>query len=53
MTIDQIKSLLNNKLTDLQNRLNIATLTGNIEDVVSLDIEINETKNTLEKLQII
>lgn len=50
MNIDTIKTLLNNKLTSLQNRLNSATLNGEIEEVISIELEIEETTDALTKL---
>lgn len=50
MTIDTIKELLSNKLKNLETQLNSATLSGNISDVISIQNDIQETKNTLDSL---
>jgi len=50
MNIEKLKELLVNKLVTLNNRLNTANITGNIEDVMILQDEIAETTKTLEQL---
>jgi len=50
MTVEKIKELLSNKLTALNNQLNTANISGNIEAVMILEGEIEETTATLAQL---
>jgi hypothetical protein len=51
MTIQDLITLLSNKLSSLNNAKSNAIVSGDVEAVLRLDGEIAETQDTLNKLQ--
>lgn len=51
MKIDEIIFILENRIKALQQQRDNAVMSGNLELVVQLDVEITETQNTLETLK--
>jgi len=51
MTIDEIITILQNKLTGLQNAKSANIALGNLEPLGQIDLDIIEVTATLEKLK--
>lgn len=51
MKIEEIIFILENRIKTLQQQRDNAVMSGNLELVVQLDVEITETQNTLETLK--
>lgn len=50
MGVDEITELLKNKIKSLENRLNSATINGNINEMIEIQNDIEETQKTLDKI---
>jgi hypothetical protein len=50
MKLDYLIHILNNKILSLQQQKHIAETNGNLEAVLKIDEEIQETQSTLTKL---
>lgn len=50
MKINQIAELLDNKIKNLQDRLETARITGDIENSMLVENELEETKLSLQQL---
>lgn len=53
MTLDDVKALLRNKLAALARQRDYAFALGDMEQVVALDAERDETQATLDQLETI
>ena len=51
MTIDEVITVLQNKLTGLQNAKSANIALGNLEPLAQIDLDIIEVTATLEKLK--
>ena len=51
MNIEELKTFLKNKINDLNNRKNLAYMAGDLISYDQLSTEIEETQNTLNKLE--
>jgi hypothetical protein len=47
MKIDEIITILENKITDLYTLKNLAIINGNLEAVIRIETKINETEESL------
>ena len=50
MTLEKIKELLENKIRNLETRLETARQIGNLEEYMILEEDLNETKIALDKI---
>ena len=50
MTLTEIKQIVSNRLNALKAQRTLAVAAGDLERVAQLDVDINETANTLEQL---
>jgi hypothetical protein len=51
MKMQELVTLLSNKLSSLNNAKSTAVVSGDVEAVIRLDVEIQETQVTLNTLQ--
>lgn len=51
MTTEQIIELLENKIKNLQSRLETARITGDMETFITIEDDLNETQNSLIKVK--
>jgi hypothetical protein len=51
MTVPDLIRLMTNKLATLNGQKTTATIHGDVEMVVALEVQITETQNTLDQLK--
>jgi hypothetical protein len=53
MKLEMLKELLENKIKNIQCKIETSRLTGDIEGIIMLENELSETINTLDKLKLL
>jgi hypothetical protein len=51
MNIEELKTILRNKINDLNNKKNLAYMSGDLVSYDQLNTQIEETQNVLSKLE--